>query len=173
MSDTNHHRRQLLKAGAGAPVVLTVQPGTAVAASSSQCAVKDAEKTPAQLSVADNWLRCEVVEQEVTNGGMPPEVRTYVQSTGNGGALPSATCSPIPGAGGDWYLVNKAGDGIDTSQPAIPDGSFPPVGYSKTGASTTRSALVSYKNGSGITGFTWNTPGDGQQITVSCLTSFV
>jgi hypothetical protein len=176
MNQTNQHRRQLLKVGAGVPVVLTVQPGTSVAASSSMCAVKDAQKTnpaPAQLVAApDNWLRCEVTQQQITNNGIPPDVKTYVQATGNGGQPPSVTCSPIPGSGGDWYLVNPSGDGVVTPQTPIPDASFPPAPYVKTGAATTRSALVFYEQGTGITGLAWNNPPDGQQITVSCLSSF-
>ena len=173
MSQTNQQRRHLLKAGAGMPVVLTVQPGTSVAASSSMCAVKDAQKTnpaPAQLvSAPDNWLRCEVTQETITNGLVD---RTYVQATGNGGQGALATCTTTPGGGGDWYLVNSGGDGVATPIESIPNGNFPPSGYSRKGTATTRSALVFYEQGSGITALAWNTPADGNQITLSCLASF-
>jgi len=188
MSQTNHHRRQLLKAGAGAPVVLTVQPGTSVAASSSLCAVKDASP-PVQNNLAssgetsDGWLRCQVTQvtlRHIPSNTTAPYVIADVGGAGSStsGGTTTLTCPT------DSTYYMKVNAGTDTV-PGAGDAIFPEVIPAATvdagivyelvpSSQVTKAGLVFYDStAKQISGFSWLTPPPlGQQITVSCLNSF-
>ncbi len=193
MSQTNQHRRQLLKVGAGVPVVLTVQSGTAVAASSSMCITKDASPPVANNLASssegsDNWLRCAVTQVDLLHRASSTTASYVITDVvGTGSSTAGGTTTPALACPTDDSFYMKVNVGTDTV-PGTGDANFPQMIPSTSvsttdvtkpyalvaGSEVTKAGLVFYDSASkDISGFSWLNPAPkGQQITVSCLNSF-
>ncbi len=193
MSQTNQHRRQLLKVGAGVPVVLTVQSGTAVAASSSMCITKDASPPVANNLASssegsDNWLRCAVTQVDLLHRASSTTASYVITDVvGTGSSTAGGTTTPALACPTDDSFYMKVNVGTDTV-PGTGDANFPQMIPSTSvsttdvtkpyalvaGSVATKAGLVFYDSASkDISGFSWLNPAPkGQQITVSCLNSF-
>lgn len=155
-------RRKFLGGGAAVPLILTVHPGSAVAATSSQCRIRDAEfqPTPELLPSPtsdpsnpdpDVWLRAEVAVLSLENNGTPVAGQ-YIRSIS--GTSPDAY----------WRI-----DGVAVPQQSV---ITPGLTVTETPTGQTRRALVQVDTSGNIIGFSWDTTKSGQKITKSCWTSF-
>lgn len=185
MSDINTQRRQLLRGGASVPVVLTVQPGTALANSSAFCRTVDkAAADPAHMSPSpDGWLRCEVTKvtssKYVRQNGVWKWVKEadYVTPTNIDASVNDGTSLACPK--NVYYKLDANGNpGVAPETP--PTGSS----YKLDQTNEKKSALVLFQpkdEASGtpghIKGFAWQDSlkiTDGpQKIRKSCACSFV
>ena len=185
MSDINTQRRQLLRGGASVPVVLTVQPGTALANSSAFCATNDKRAPdPAYISPSsDSWLRCEVTrvtssKQMWQNGSLKwVKQADYVTPTNIDASIKDGMSLVCPK--NVYYKLDASGN-----PGAVPE--TPPSGsnYKLDQTNEKKSALVLFQprdEASGtpghIKGFAWQDSlkiTDGpQKISRSCACSFV
>jgi hypothetical protein len=143
-------RRAFLKVSAAAPVVLTVGPGSAIAASSSvACLARDAKRDPTVVAPStDEWLRT--------------QVNVVQLSQWNG-----QSCNVIPGQYflGPDRVTYWSIDGNQSVMPtsySVTDCVAQPVG--------TRYALVHIDQRGQPTGMAWE-PKGGSPVTSSCWTS--
>ncbi|MFO1320401.1 MAG: hypothetical protein U1F52_12365 [Burkholderiales bacterium] len=176
MNSDQHSRRRFLSGSAAVPVILTVQSGSAVAATSSACQIRDAARaTPTLLPIQpnqsisgpspDEWVRRNIQLVKLKVNGVP-----YKTSTGN------------------WIQVfrNRAGTYYyrflgDNVTPTLLNGVNDPrppgqvVGQTIEEINVTnngvRSALIRVDSTGAELDFFWATAG-GQKITKSCWTSF-
>lgn len=154
-------RRKFLGGGAAVPLILTVHPGSAVAATSSQCRTGDALKPDPDLLPSptsdpsnpdpDVWLRAEVAVLTLENNGAPVAGQ-YIRSIS--GTSPDAY----------WRI-----DGVAVPQQSV---ITPGLTVTETPTGETRRALVQVDTSGNIIGFSWDTTKSGQKITKSCWTSF-
>jgi len=170
----NKQRRRILTGSASLPIILTIQSGSALAATSSACRVKDAGKTqPALLPEAsdnsslasagpDEWMRKNI-----------QLVNLKVDGAQNFYTGPSGSTNFFRNIEGSYYF-----EFTDTmSPPTLLNGLTAPkpgaVNVVETDvANGVRSALVHVDESGKMTGFAWDTSSSGQKITSSCWTSF-
>lgn len=160
MNQPSKGRRQLLRGSAAVPVVLTVQSGAALAATSSQCAVRaetladPASFVTAAEDTAPNiiWYRAPIYLFTISENG-----------------------TTIPGFFAKWGGDNtywKVYEGSAVNPPTL---YTPPLGktiaYNQT--STTAYALAQVNNSGAIVGYSWMPKASGayKKTTKSCWTS--
>lgn len=173
MDGNRTSRRRFISGSAAVPVVLTVQSGSAVAATSSGCQLRDNAKPmptlgllplpPTQSSSApspDEWVRMNIQLVTIAINGTPYQDtlgRTVFFRNFNGSgyfAFIDATTTPAT-VGGPGAPVPG---GVGVVETNVPNG--------------IRSALVQVNSSGAVVGFIWDTGLGGQKITKSCWTSF-
>jgi len=165
MSDEKKSRRRFLSGGAAAPFIMTVHPGSVLAASSTSCFVNagkqatpailpDPVTTGATAPDPDIWLRRQV------------ELLTLKNSTTNT-ALDGFFLEPFPGRTSVYlkFVSNTSAPTVTTYAVGAPN-----LIVTRTG--TFKQALVLVDNTGNIVGFQWETGIPGSKITKSCYTSF-
>lgn len=171
MKSDQHSRRRFLSGSAAVPVILTVQSGSAVAATSSACKTRDAAATQPTLlpnqpgqsmtgSSPDEWVRRNVQLVKVKlNGALQTPV--YFRNR----------------AGTYYYQFN--GDNVTPTLLNTIGAPRPPgqvIGQTVEEILVTtngvRSALIRVNSAGTEVGFFWETSTGGQKITKSCWTSF-
>lgn len=159
-------RRRFLTGAASLPVVLTVQSGSALAAASSSCRIRDAEKpnpvqmqTPGEPGSPDEWMRATI--QLVT-----------LKVDGNPYTSPDGHQVFFRNTNNSFYFVYLGNDvdPIALTQPGAPLPGAANVVETPV-ADGTRQALVHVDETGTPTGFAWDTQTSGQKLTMSCWTS--
>lgn len=165
MSDEKKSRRRFLSGSAAAPFIMTVHPGSVLAASSTSCFTNASKQgTPTILPdpVAtgpnapdpDIWLRRRV------------ELLTLKNTTTNAN-LPGFYLEPFPGHK-SVYLQFVS----NTSAPTETTYSVGAANLAVTKTGSFKQALVLVDKDGMVVGFQWETGIAGGKITKSCYTSF-
>jgi hypothetical protein len=161
MNQPSKGRRQLLRGSAAVPVVLTVQSGAALAATSSQCAVRAetlADPTSFVTAAPDVtpsiiWYRVAVFVFKISEDGiqLPADFVKW---------------------GGDNSYWKVSQSGVAVNPPTL---YTPPLGktIAYTQTSTTVYALAQVNNSGAIVGYSWMPKASGayKKTTQSCWTS--
>ena len=161
MSDEKKSRRRFLSGGAAAPFIMTVHPGSVLAASSTSCFVNAGKQVtpeilPDPVSTGPNapdpdiWLRRAIKLIKLKDGTNPELADIYLR--------PFAGHTNVY-----WKFVSN------TSAPVIT--SLVP-GLLTEREVGTKQALLLVDNTGNIVGFQWETGIPGGKITKSCYTSF-
>jgi len=158
MSDEKKSRRRFLSGGAAAPFIMTVHPGSVLAASSTSCFVNAGSQTTPTLFTeeiapdTDVWLRSRV------------ELLTIKESTTD---LPGFYFEPLPGhTSVYWKFVSNE------IAPTITNYAVNGVNLTVTRTNVFKQALVLVNSSGSLAGFHWETGIAGSKITKSCYTSF-
>jgi hypothetical protein len=156
MSDEKKSRRRFLSGSAAAPFIMTVHPGSVLAASSTSCFVNAGKQTTPVLFTesitgdSDIWLRSAV------------RLLTLKES---GTALPGFYFEPLQG-NTYWKFISN------TEAPAVTTYVVKGVNLEITDTNTVKQALVLVDNTGKPVGFHWETGLGGSKITKSCYASF-
>jgi len=165
MSDEKKSRRRFLSGSAAAPFIMTVHPGSVLAASSTSCFVNAGKQgTP------------EILPDPVTSGAYAPDpdiwLRRQVEllqlkDTSTNAVLDGFFLEPFPGHASVYLKF--------VSNTSAPTPTFYSVGAANLTVTRTghfKQALVLVDNSGNIVGFQWETGIPGGKITKSCYTSF-
>lgn len=171
MSDEKKSRRRFLSGGAAAPFIMTVHPGSVLAASSTACFVNAGKQaTPTLLpdpgTVAPNapdpdiWLRWGVELLELTNNTTKAKEPGFF-------FLPYTGAGALGQKSKYWEFVNN-----DTA-PKLTNIDVGGIGWSvsKSTGQFKRALVLVDSNGT-IVAFHWEGSVGGSKITKSCYTSF-
>jgi hypothetical protein len=164
MSDEQKSRRRFLGGSAAAPFIMTVHPGSVLAASSTSCFVNAGKQTtptilPDPVSTGphapdpDMWLRMTVQLLTLRDASKPANE-------------PGLYLAPFPG---HTNVYSKFVDNVTAPTPTTFVPGFP---FTATEAGVAKQALVQVNSSGVIVGFQWETGIGGSKITKSCYTSF-
>lgn len=165
MSDEKKSRRRFLSGSAAAPFIMTVHPGSVLAASSTSCFVK-----------AGQQVTPDVLPDPVASGPHAPDPDFWLRKSVELLKLKDTTTNvelegfylkPFNDGSNYWKFV---GNNVAPIQTLINSQALNPKAFS---TSTYKQALLLVDNSGNVVGFQWETgiPGSGK-ITKSCYTSF-
>jgi hypothetical protein len=162
MSDEKKSRRRFLSGSAAAPFIMTVHPGSVLAASSTSCFVNAGKQTTPTLFTeeiapdTDVWLRSRVELLTIKIKGSTTDTD-----------LPGFYFEPLPGhTSVYWKFVSN------DIAPTITTYAVNGVTLNVTRTNVFKQALVLVDSQGRLAGFHWETGIGGSKITKSCYTSF-